>query len=168
MVREDDPPEDQNEEEDDDNEVGYCRPPRHTRFKKGQSGNPKGRPKGITVERAKSLALKEAYRMVRIKEGESTIKVPAIQAIIRQQLALAAKGSGPAQRAVIEMVQSIERDGARQTAEQKAAEAKEKRSPIEMARRIAFALELGRRAQAKADAEAAAKKADKAKRANKK
>ena len=27
-------------------EVGYKKPPKHTRFKKGQSGNPKGRPKG--------------------------------------------------------------------------------------------------------------------------
>ncbi|MDB5317781.1 MAG: hypothetical protein JWO26_370 [Rhodospirillales bacterium] len=26
--------------------VGYGRPPQGTRFKKGQSGNPKGRPKG--------------------------------------------------------------------------------------------------------------------------
>jgi Family of unknown function (DUF5681) len=31
---------------DDEDIVGYGRPPRHTRFKKGQSGNPKGRPKG--------------------------------------------------------------------------------------------------------------------------
>ena len=27
-------------------EVGYCKPPRHTQFRAGQSGNPKGRPKG--------------------------------------------------------------------------------------------------------------------------
>jgi hypothetical protein len=27
-------------------EAGYGKPPRHTRFKKGQSGNPRGRPKG--------------------------------------------------------------------------------------------------------------------------
>jgi hypothetical protein len=26
-------------------QVGYGRPPRHTRFRKGRSGNPKGRPK---------------------------------------------------------------------------------------------------------------------------
>lgn len=30
----------------DDTEVGYGKPPKSTRFKKGQSGNPKGRPKG--------------------------------------------------------------------------------------------------------------------------
>ncbi len=27
-------------------EVGYKKPPRHTRFSKGISGNPRGRPKG--------------------------------------------------------------------------------------------------------------------------
>lgn len=30
-----------------DYEVGYGKPPRHSRFKRGQSGNPKGRPKGV-------------------------------------------------------------------------------------------------------------------------
>ena len=30
----------------DDYEVGYGRPPKHSQFKPGQSGNPKGRPKG--------------------------------------------------------------------------------------------------------------------------
>ena len=32
--------------DEDDNEVGYGKPPKHTRFKRGQSGNRKGRPKG--------------------------------------------------------------------------------------------------------------------------
>jgi hypothetical protein len=30
----------------DDYAVGYGKPPLHTRFKKGQSGNPRGRPPG--------------------------------------------------------------------------------------------------------------------------
>ena len=38
-----------------DYEVGYGKPPKHTRFKKGQSGNPKGRPKGLQ-EHGQSLA----------------------------------------------------------------------------------------------------------------
>ena len=29
-----------------DYKVGYKRPPLHTRFRKGQSGNPRGRPRG--------------------------------------------------------------------------------------------------------------------------
>lgn len=31
--------------EEDENEVGYCRPPKKHRFRKGQSGNPGGRPR---------------------------------------------------------------------------------------------------------------------------
>jgi hypothetical protein len=33
-------------ERDDSYKVGFGKPPKHTRFKKGQSGNPKGRPPG--------------------------------------------------------------------------------------------------------------------------
>jgi hypothetical protein len=32
--------------DDGDSRVGYKRPPQHSKFKPGQSGNPKGRPKG--------------------------------------------------------------------------------------------------------------------------
>ena len=34
-----------NDNDDDDDKVGYGKPPKHTQFGKGQSGNPKGRPK---------------------------------------------------------------------------------------------------------------------------
>lgn len=37
---------DDNDPPKDDYEVGYGKPPKHTRFKKGQSGNPKGKEKG--------------------------------------------------------------------------------------------------------------------------
>jgi hypothetical protein len=37
---------DQEPPQDDEGEVGYCKPPRHSQFKPGKSGNPRGRPKG--------------------------------------------------------------------------------------------------------------------------
>jgi Family of unknown function (DUF5681) len=143
-------------------EVGYGKPPQRTRFRKGQSGNPGGRPRGMTAGRANALALKEAYRKVNVKAGDRIIKLPALQAILRSQVALAAKGNGPAQRAVMEAVQAIERE----VAAQAAAETEDKAnqppmSDIERAQRIAFFLELGRRALENKEREAAeAKKKD--------
>jgi hypothetical protein len=128
-----------------DYEVGYGKPPKHTRFRKGQSGNPGGRPRGMTPGRAKALTLKEAYRMVRVKEGDSIVFLPAIQAILRGQVALAAKGNGAAQRAVIDKVQAIEQELALEAAAE-AAETKAKERPMpdrELARRIAWILSGG-------------------------
>jgi Family of unknown function (DUF5681) len=92
-------------------EVGYGKPPVHTRFRKGQSGNPSGRPKRTATERAKDIALQEAYRLVPVRDGDKIVKMPAIQAVHRSQIALAAKGNGPAQRAVLRVVQAIEKEG---------------------------------------------------------
>jgi hypothetical protein len=129
-----------------EHKVGYGKPPVHTRFRKGQSGNPGGRPRGMTAGRATALALKEAYRLVNVREGDNIITLPAIQAILRSRVALAAKGNGPARRAVIEAVQAIERDIEAQVPANDAARAKmPAMSDIEIAQRIAFALELGRR-----------------------
>jgi uncharacterized protein DUF5681 len=99
-----------------DYKVGYGRPPLHTRFRKGVSGNPKGRPRGVTPARAKRLALQEAYKLITVREGDEVDALPAIQVVMRQQLRLAAKGNAPAQRAVIAMVQAIEQEAAMQAA----------------------------------------------------
>jgi hypothetical protein len=88
--------------------VGYGRPPVHSRFRKGQSGNPAGRRRQSEGERARKLILQEAFRMLNLREGDKVSRIPALQAVLRSQIALAAKGNGPAQRAVVKTVQEIE------------------------------------------------------------
>jgi Family of unknown function (DUF5681) len=92
--------------------VGYGRPPSHTRFRKGVSGNPRGRPRGMTVVRANRLALQEAYRLIPVREGDVVFTLPTIQALMRQLARLAAKGNGPALRMFIKMIQTIEQEKA--------------------------------------------------------
>src|SRR5262249_4048814 len=90
-------------------EVGYGKPPAHSRFRPGTSGNPAGRPPG-TGGRAKALVLEEAYRLVTGREGAKVLKIPAIQAVLRTQFALAAQGNGPAQRAFLAIIKAIEQE----------------------------------------------------------
>jgi Family of unknown function (DUF5681) len=121
-------------------EVGYGKPPAHTRFRKGVSGNPRG---GSRVQRARALALKEAYRMVTVREGDKVTSLPAIQAVMRSQFALAVKGNGPAQRAMIAAIHAMEQELAAEAAAREKEEAS--RPPFsytEAARRVSLLLRL--------------------------
>ena len=94
--------------------VGYGKPPLQTGFRKGHSGNPAGRPPSSARLRAKALTLEEAYRAVVVREdGDGRAEpVPALQAVLRSQIALAIKGNGAAQRAILAAVQAIEEEEA--------------------------------------------------------
>jgi uncharacterized protein DUF5681 len=95
--------------------VGYGKPPVHTRFRKGQSGNPTGKRKHGEAERAEALIRQEVYRLLTVREGDAVKKMPALQAVIRSQIAAAAKGNVTAQRALVKIVQDIEDARARRT-----------------------------------------------------
>ena len=72
-------------------EVGYGKPPRHTRFEKGQSGNYRGRPRG-----AKNMAthLKEALReRVVINENGRRRRVTKMDVVSRRLVNKAAEGN---------------------------------------------------------------------------
>ena len=71
--------------------VGYGKPPKHSQFKKGQSGNPKGqrnrRPKSIQT------ILNEVFdRKIRIVEAGASRRVAIREIIITQLAAKSAKG----------------------------------------------------------------------------
>lgn len=76
---------------DDDYEVGYSKPPKHTRFKPGQSGNPHGRPK--KSKNIDALLEKELDEMVTLHEGGKQIRITKREAIIKQFVNLAIKGN---------------------------------------------------------------------------
>ena len=92
----------------DSNPVGYGRPPVHSRFRKGQSGNPSGKRRHGEAERAQALIWKEAYRSLTLREGDKLTRMPALQAVARSLMTCAVKGNVAAQRAVVKLSQDRE------------------------------------------------------------
>jgi hypothetical protein len=64
--------------------VGYGRPPLHTRFKSGASGNPKGRPKG--TKNIKTLIDIELSRHIEVVENGVRKKMPKREAFAKRQV----------------------------------------------------------------------------------
>ncbi|MDX5360363.1 MAG: DUF5681 domain-containing protein [Alphaproteobacteria bacterium] len=79
----------------DDEEIGYGRPPRATRFRKGQSGNPRGRPRGRRTEPPYEAVLGQ---MVTIREGGVERRVTAAEAFLLHMTRRALEGDAAASR----------------------------------------------------------------------
>ena len=75
---------------DDGGQVGYKRPPRHSQFKPGQSGNPRGRPEGARNIATEVKAVL-GRRLTVIENGQRKL-VSAMAAILRRYLEAALKG----------------------------------------------------------------------------
>jgi hypothetical protein len=61
--------------------VGYRRPPKRTRFKSGQSGNLRGRPRGSRG--LKNVVAEVLAEPVTIREGEKTRRVSLLKAMVK-------------------------------------------------------------------------------------
>jgi hypothetical protein len=69
--------------------VGYKNPPKHSRFKPGQSGNPKGRPKKLSVG---FELVAELNRRVTIRENGTELKTSKAAALAKSLVARALSG----------------------------------------------------------------------------
>lgn len=84
-----------------DIEVGYKRTPKATQFKPGQSGNPKGRPKGSTSTGA--LLKKILAKQITSIENGKTKKISLDEATIHTVTSKAAKGDYKSAKLTIEL-----------------------------------------------------------------
>jgi hypothetical protein len=95
---------DQHEEEI-DYEVGYKRPPVQSRFQTGQSGNPKGRPRGR--KNLKTIVNEVAWTPITVKNNGVPVKMSLVEANVRQ---LANAGASKASKHALDFIALVDRN----------------------------------------------------------
>ena len=86
-------------DENNSDEVGYRKPPKHTQFVKGRSGNPKGRPKGS--QNLASMLAKAGRQRITITENGRSRSITKFDASMLQLMNKAASGDLKAIRQVL-------------------------------------------------------------------
>lgn len=82
-----------------DYEIGYRKPPKQSQWRKGQSGNSKGRPsKARTMQ---TIVSREANRAISIKENGRSSTMPAREVVVRNIVNNALKGDASAQKQML-------------------------------------------------------------------
>ena len=90
----------------DDYQVGYGKPPRHTQFAKGQSGNPRGRPSGS--KNLATLVSEALNEMVIVTEDGGRRKITKREAIFKQLVNRSAKADWRAIKILLDILREIE------------------------------------------------------------
>jgi hypothetical protein len=87
-------------------EVGYGKPPWETQFKKGVSGNPRGRPKGsVNLASAVEKTLREK---VTVTENGRRRGITKFEAVVKQLVNKAASGESSWIKLLLELVRIVE------------------------------------------------------------
>jgi len=110
---------------DGDYEVGYGKPPRHSRFVKGRSGNPRGRPRG--AKSFSALLSDKLNEPVTVAENGGHRKISKREAIVTQLVNRSAAADFRAIKILLDIMREIERQAepvSREAAELSEANAK--------------------------------------------
>jgi hypothetical protein len=83
-------------------QVGYCRPPTSTRFKKGRSGNPKGRPRNRRRDIPYDTLLGQ---MVTVREEGRERRITAAEAFVLQLTKKGLEGDSASARASLKAIE---------------------------------------------------------------
>ena len=85
--------------------VGYGKPPKHSQFKPGRSGNPKGRPKHARGLR--TIVKEVLLEKVPIRTNGKDRRVTRLEALVLKQVELAGKGEARALEKLIQLYMTL-------------------------------------------------------------
>lgn len=88
-----------------DHEVGYSKPPKNTQFKRGKSGNPRGRPKG--TKNLKTDLMEELEEKIVVHEGDRSRKISKQRAMIKSLMNRVLKGDIRAATTLLNMTMKL-------------------------------------------------------------
>jgi hypothetical protein len=89
--------------------VGYRNPPRHSRFQKGRSGNPKGRPRG--TRNFKTDLIEELQEKLVVTDNGKRRVLTRQQAVIKRLLASALQGEPRFMGLLLQTLVQLDRSG---------------------------------------------------------
>jgi hypothetical protein len=86
--------------------VGYGKPPKESQFKKGKSGNPRGRPKNRLADFQRSFIAELKSPMTIVEDGKKK-RVSKLEAFMKSLVARGIKGESTATRLVLHFSQNL-------------------------------------------------------------
>ncbi len=86
------------------NNIGYRRPPAHSQFKKGKSGNPAGRPKQIKITNPSHLFIEILSKPISVSIDNKTQTITTLQGLLLSWVKQSMAGRSGATKAVMELI----------------------------------------------------------------